>query len=80
MDTTVFTPGNAREYAEFTQLMNKFNRKLGGCPPKGPLTDCIVGAGIFDVKLWKELNEKSRRVFTYGQQKDGKVRSDQPQK
>lgn len=58
-----YTVGNSHEYAEFITEIDKFNRKLGGCPPKGPLDTCNASRGEFDVKLWKDLQKRAYKIF-----------------
>ena len=59
------TPIN-KSYVEFLYKMDKFNRELVGCPLEPemvPKKDCHPELGIFDVKLWRELQREAPGIF-----------------
>ncbi len=64
INNDVFTVGNLTEYAKLIELQDQFNRKLGGCPPRGIRGDCIPGAGVLDLKLWNKICRQAQKVFT----------------
>ena len=71
-----------KDYVEFSYKFDTFNRKLLGCPLKPEnitKEDCHPKEGIVDMKLWRELNEKAQKIFTYGRKANGKSPSHQSQ-
>ena len=57
-------PFDIRNYVEFMQTLDKFDRKLGGCPEDAlHAEECVAGAGIFDVKLWKKVRRLGLRAL-----------------
>lgn len=52
------------KFREFVLKLDRFNRKLGGCPEKGlDMTACSPASGYFDAGLWKNLRKDAREVF-----------------
>ena len=68
VETDRFIVGDIHQYQQLVELEDQFNRKLGGCPPRGHAGECIPGAGVLDLKLWNEICRRAQKVFIY--QKD----------
>ena len=65
-------------YIEFAHKYDTFNRKLLGCPLEPDFItkeDCHPKQGMFDAKLWMQLNELARKIFIYGLKTGGKAQS-----
>lgn len=49
-------PFNIHKYATLVRLMDEFDRKMAGCPPHSRRSEeCVVGAGVLDLKLLKKI-------------------------
>lgn len=61
--TDLIRQPDPQAYADFIAQLDKFNRKLGGCPLTGPPVDCHPGAGVDDVKLWEDIMRRAKKIF-----------------
>jgi hypothetical protein len=53
-------------YVKFLYKLDKFNRELVGCPMEPEViykSDCHPAQGVFDAKLWKELQKEAPKAF-----------------
>lgn len=75
-------PFNTPNYYQFLVKLDTFNRKLLGCPLKFDFItkeDCHPNQGVLDMKLWKELNERAKKIFNADRKSNDKVQSPQVQ-
>lgn len=52
-------------WLRFVQTIDKFDRKLKGCPEGGfpPALQCSPYEATFDAKLWADIQKQAKEIF-----------------